>query len=52
MQSYDLLITHWKEDWHQGHRICHDVGNTLRRKQVTLEVWYMNVSLLSKVFYV
>ena len=41
MQSYDLLITHWKEDWHQDHRICHDVGNTLRRKQ-PLEVWYMN----------
>ena len=41
MPSYDLLITHWKEDWHQDHRICHDVGNTLRRKQ-PLEVWYMN----------
>ena len=41
MPSYDLLITHWKEDWHQDHRICHDVANTLRRKQ-PLEVWYMN----------
>jgi len=41
MSSYDLLITHWKEDWHQDHRICHEVGNTLRRKQ-PLEVWYMN----------
>ena len=41
ISSYDLLITHWKEDWHQDHRICHDVGNTLRRKQ-PLEVWYMN----------
>ena len=40
-QITDLLITHWKEDWHQDHRICHDVGNTLRRKQ-PLEVWYMN----------
>ena len=30
MPSYDLLITHWKEDWHQDHRICHDVATTLR----------------------
>ena len=41
ISSYDLLITHWKEDWHQDHRICHEVGNTLSRKQ-PLEVWYMN----------
>ena len=39
--GYDLIISHWKEDWHQDHRICHEVGNTLRRKQ-PLEVWYMN----------
>ncbi len=41
ISSYDLLITHWKEDWHQDHRICHEVANSLRRKQ-PLEVWYMN----------
>ena len=41
ISSYDLLITHWKEDWHQDHRICHEVGNSLRRKQ-PLEVWYIN----------
>ena len=41
ISSYDLLITHWKEDWHQDHRFCHDLGNSLRRKQ-PLNVWYMN----------
>ena len=39
--SYDLLITHWKEDWHQDHRTCYDISNSLRRKQ-PLQVWYMN----------
>ena len=41
VESYDLLITHWIEDWHQDHRFCHELGNSLRRKQ-QLDVWYMN----------
>lgn len=41
ISSYDLLITHWEEDWHQDHRFCNQIGNTLRRKQ-PLDVWYMN----------
>ncbi len=41
VESYDLIITHWSEDWHQDHRFCHELGNSLRRKQ-QLDVWYMN----------
>jgi len=41
ISSYYLLITHWSEDWHQDHRFCHELGNSLRRQQ-PLDVWYMN----------
>lgn len=41
VSTYDLIITHWSEDWHQDHRFCHDIANTLRRKQ-PIDVWYMN----------
>lgn len=41
MSEYDLIITHWSEDWHQDHRFCHEIANTLRRKQ-PIDVWYMN----------
>lgn len=41
ISEYDLLITHWKEDWHQDHRMCYHIGNTLRRKQ-PLDVWYFD----------
>jgi len=41
ISEYDLLITHWKEDWHQDHRMCYNIGNTLRRKQ-PLDVWYFD----------
>lgn len=41
MSTYDLIITHWSEDWHQDHRFCHGIANTLRRKQ-PIDVWYMN----------
>ncbi len=41
MSTYDLIITHWSEDWHQDHRFCHEIANTLRRKQ-PIDVWYMN----------
>jgi len=39
--SYDLIITQWREDWHQDHRMTHYVANSLRRKG-TCDVWYMD----------
>lgn len=39
--EYDLIITHWKEDWHQDHRACHELGNILARKQ-PVDLWYMS----------
>lgn len=39
--SFNRIITHWKEDWHQDHRACYEVGNILARKQ-PLELWYMS----------
>lgn len=37
----DLIITHWKEDWHQDHRACHELGNILARRQ-PVDLWYMS----------
>lgn len=37
----DIIITHWKEDWHQDHRACYELGNILARKQPT-NLWYMS----------
>lgn len=39
--SVDTVITHWKEDWHQDHRACYEIGNILRRKQ-PMDLWYMS----------
>lgn len=39
--AFDRIITHWKEDWHQDHRACHELGNILARKQPA-ELWYMS----------
>ena len=41
ISSFDRIITHWKEDWHQDHKACHDIGNILARKQLA-ELWYMS----------
>ena len=37
----DRIITHWKEDWHQDHRACYELGNILARKQ-PIDLWYMS----------
>lgn len=37
----DTIITHWKEDWHQDHRACYDLANSIRRNQ-PMDVWYMS----------
>lgn len=33
LSEYDTIITHWKEDWHQEHRICFDLVTSLSRLQ-------------------
>jgi len=40
VKSYDLIISHWKEDWHQDHRLCHELTNIIRRVG-KCDVWYM-----------
>jgi N-acetylglucosamine malate deacetylase 1 len=41
VSDYDLVITHWKEDWHQDHRACYELTNILVRNNPTT-VWYMS----------
>ena len=33
LKEYDLIVTHWKEDWHQDHRTCYDLVQSLKRNQ-------------------
>lgn len=39
--QFSKIITHWKEDWHQDHRACYELGNILARKQ-PVDLWYMS----------
>lgn len=39
--KFDRIVTHWKEDWHQDHRACYELGTILARKQPA-ELWYMS----------
>ena len=32
INKHDILITHWKEDHHQDHRVCYDVAKSVARK--------------------
>ena len=40
-KGYDVLITHWREDSHQEHRICYELGQSLARKSFK-EFWCMD----------
>jgi len=31
-EDHDILITHWREDHHQDHRVCFDVSKSVARK--------------------
>jgi LmbE family N-acetylglucosaminyl deacetylase len=41
VEDYDIIITHWKEDWHQDHRACYELTNILVRNY-PITVWYMS----------
>ena len=32
VDNHDILISHWREDHHQDHRVCFDVAKSLARK--------------------
>lgn len=40
-KNYDVLITHWREDSHQEHRLCYELGQSLARKSFK-EFWCMD----------
>jgi len=50
-KGYDVLISHWREDSHQEHRICYELAQSLARKSFK-EFWCMDqtpYNLLLKV---
>jgi LmbE family N-acetylglucosaminyl deacetylase len=40
-QGHNILITHWKEDYHQDHRVCFDVAMSVARKNFE-QFWCMD----------
>ena len=40
-EGHDILITHWKEDHHQDHRVCYDLGRSIARKNFQ-QFWCMD----------
>lgn len=41
MTEYSMLITHWKEDYHDDHRKCYDLSRQITRKRGT-DLAFMN----------
>jgi len=37
-----ILISHWKEDYHQDHRVCYEVARSIARKNFE-QFWCMDV---------
>ena len=44
IDDHQVLITHWKEDHHQDHRVCYDVGRSIARKHFD-QFWCMDEPL-------
>ena len=40
-KDHDILISHWREDHHQDHRVCYDVARSLARKNFK-QFWCMD----------
>ena len=39
--DHDILISHWREDHHQDHRVCYDVARSIARKHFE-QFWCMD----------
>jgi len=39
--NHNILISHWREDHHQDHRVCHDVAKSISRKHFE-QFWCMD----------
>ena len=40
-KDHDILISHWREDHHQDHRVCYDVARSIARKNFK-QFWCMD----------
>lgn len=41
IDGHDILISHWREDHHQDHRVCYDVARSVARKHFE-QFWCMD----------
>ena len=41
IEDHDILISHWREDYHQDHRVCYDVARSISRKHFE-QFWCMD----------
>jgi len=41
IKDHNILISHWKEDYHQDHRVCYDVARSISRKHFE-QFWCMD----------
>jgi LmbE family N-acetylglucosaminyl deacetylase len=41
LKEYGMIVTHWKEDWHQDHRTCYNLTRALQRN-IVCDIMYMD----------